>query len=69
MKEKNTFHVTHPTFCQNDKSYEVVKSDLPTEHKWMHKFTEVASGEKQKPISCHSTHFLLEWQKLWSGEK
>ena len=56
-KEKNKFHVTHHTFYQNDKSYEVVKSNLPTEHKRMHKFTEVASGEREQ-ISCHSSHFL-----------
>ena len=35
----------------------------------MHKFTEVASGEREKQTSCNSPHFLLEWQKLWSGEK
>ena len=35
----------------------------------MHKFTEVASGERKKQISCHSPHFLLEWQKLWMNEK
>ena len=35
----------------------------------MHKFTEVASGEREKGISCHSPHFLLEWQKLWISEK
>ena len=57
-KEKNKSHVTHHTFYQNDKSYEVVKSNLPTEHKRMHKFTEVANGEREKQISCHSSHFL-----------
>ena len=45
----------HPTFCQNDKSYEVVKSNLPPEHKRIHKFIEVASGEREKLISCHHT--------------
>ena len=40
------------------KSYEVMKSNLPTEHKRMHKFTEVASGEREKQISCHSPHFV-----------
>ena len=59
-KEQNKFHVTQHTFCQNDKSYEVVKSNLPTEHKRMHKFTEVANGEREKQISCHSSHFLSE---------
>ena len=29
-------------------SYEAVKSNLPPEHKWMHKFTEVASGKRAK---------------------
>ena len=29
-EKKNKFHVTHHTFYQNDKSYEVVKSNLPT---------------------------------------
>ena len=60
-KEKHKFHVTHHSFCQNDKSYKVVKSNLPTEHKWMHKLTEVASGEREKQISCHSQLFLSEW--------
>ena len=41
-------------------SYEVVKSNLHAEHKRMHKFTEVASGEREKQISCHSPHFLSE---------
>ena len=40
------------------KSYEVMKSNLPPEHKRMHKFTEVASGEREKQISCHSPHFV-----------
>ena len=53
-KEKNKFYVTHHTFCQNDKSYDVVKSNLPTEHKRMHKFTEVASGERENKF--HVTH-------------
>ena len=56
------------TFCQSDKSYEVMKSNLPAEHKRMHKFTEVANGEREKQISCHSPHFLSEWKKLWSIE-
>ena len=55
----NKFHVTHHTFCQNDKSYEVMKSNLPPEHKRMHKFTKVANGEREQ-ISCHSPHFLSE---------
>ena len=66
-KEKNKFHVTHHIVCQNDKSYEVVKSklgkvrksNLPTEHKQMHKFTKVVNGGR-KQTSCHSSHFLSE---------
>ena len=42
-------------------SYEVLQSNLHAEHKWMHKFTEVASGEREKQISCHSPQFLSEW--------
>ena len=59
-KEKNKFHVANHTFCQNDKSYEVMQNNLPTEHKAIHKFTEVASGKREKQISCHSPHFLPE---------
>ena len=51
------------------KSYEVMKSNLPAEHKRMHKSTEVANGEREKEISCHSPHFVREWLKLWSNEK
>ena len=96
----------HNTFGHNDESHEVMKSNLPTEEKWMHKFTsskwrerktnfmslikpfvrmikvmkkwkltyrlsisevpmhkftEVASGEREKQISCHSPHLLSEW--------
>ena len=47
-KEKNKLHATHHTFCQNDKNYEVMKSNLPAEDKRMHKFTKVASGQKKK---------------------
>ena len=58
-KEKNKLHATHHTFCQNDKNYEVMKSNLPAEDKRMHKFTKVASGQKKtKKTSCHSQHFL-----------
>ena len=56
-KEENKFHVTHHTFCQNDKSYEWMKSNLPTEHKRMHKFTEV-QVEKEKN-KFHVTHHTL----------
>ena len=34
----------------------------------MHKFTEVASGEREKQISCHSPHFFVgmtEVMKWW----
>ena len=60
-KEKNKIDVTHHNLCQNDKSYKVEKSNLPTKYKWIHKFTEVASGEREKQISWHSQRFLLEW--------
>ena len=53
-KEKSKFHVTHHT------SYEVVKRNLPSEHKQMHKFTKVANREREKQISSHSPHFLSE---------
>ena len=53
-KEKNKFHVTHHTFGQNDKSNEVMKkSNLHAEQKQMHKFTEVASEEREKQNSCY----------------
>ena len=35
-------------------SYEVVKSNLHAEHKRKHKFTEVASGEREN--KSHVTH-------------
>ena len=60
-KEKNKFHVTHHTLCQNDKRYEVLQSNLHAEHTRMHKFTEVANEEREKQISCHSLHFVYEW--------
>ena len=46
-------YATNNTFCQNDKSYEVSKTNLPPEHQQMHKFTEVASGERKKQNSCY----------------
>ena len=57
-KEKNKSHVTHHTFVRMIKSYKVVKSNLHAEHKRMHKFTEVANGERKKQISCQSSHYL-----------
>ena len=50
-KEKNKIHATNNTFCQNDKRYEILKTNLPSEHKRMHKFTEVASGEREESTS------------------
>ena len=47
-REKNKIDVTHHTFCQNDKNYEVMKNNLPAEDKWMYKFTKVVSGEREK---------------------
>ena len=46
------------TFCQNDKSYEVMQSHFYAEHKLTQKFTEVVSGETEKQISCHTPHFV-----------
>ena len=43
------------TLFVSDKSNVRMKSNLPPEHKRMHKFTEVASGEREKEISCHHT--------------
>ena len=55
------FYVIAHTSCQNYKSYEAVKSNLPTEHKRMHIFTKVASREREKQISCHWSYILSEW--------
>ena len=49
-KEKKKFHVTHYTLCQNVKRYEILQSNLHAEHTRMHKFTEVANGEREKQI-------------------
>ena len=38
----------HHTFWQNDKSYEVMESNLPPENKRMHKFTKQVEREKNK---------------------
>ena len=48
MDKKELFHVIHYTIRQVDENYEVMKSNLPTEDKQMHKFTKVASGEREK---------------------
>ena len=48
-------HGTNHTFCQNDKRYEILKTNLPSEHQKMHKFTEVASGGEKSaslPTLC-----------------
>ena len=58
-KEKNEFHVTQHTFGPNDKSNNVMKkSNLHAEHKQMHKFTEVASGERGKKFMLLTTLFV-----------
>ena len=58
-KEKNKIHVTHHTFCQNDKRNEVMKkSNLHAEYKQMQKFTEVASGEREKKFMLLTTLFV-----------
>ena len=57
-KEKNKFHVTHYTVCQNDKSYEAVKRNLPSEHKQMQKFTKVENGERETYFMSLTTLFV-----------
>ena len=52
-EEKNKVHVTDITSCQNAQCYEADKSNLPPEHKRMHKFTKVVSREREKQSSCH----------------
>ena len=52
-EEKNKVNVTDLTSCQNAKRYEADKSNLPSEHKRMHKFTKVVSSEREKQSSCH----------------
>ena len=42
-KQKNKVHVTDVTSVQNGKRYEAVKSNLPPEHKGIHKYTKVVS--------------------------
>ena len=63
-REKQVF-MSLNTLCQNDKSCEVMKSNLHAEHKWMYKFTEVASGEREKQTSCTFCHN----DKSWGNEK
>ena len=46
-EEKNKFHVNHDTSCLN---YKAMKCNLHAEHKQMHKFIEVASGEREKKV-------------------
>ena len=60
MDKKEEFDVIHYTFRQDDKNDDVMKSNLPTEYKRIHKFTKVASGKREKQNSCHSPHFLSE---------
>ena len=59
-KEENKIHDIHTAFCWIDKSDEVEKSNLPAEDKRMHKFTKLASGERDKQNSCLSPQFLIE---------
>ena len=46
-----------------------MQSNLHSEHKWTHKFTEVASGERQKQISCHSPFCvrMISYEELQSN--
>ena len=53
-KKKYNFHVIHHTSCKKDKHYEAVKSNLHPEHKQMHKFIKVASGERV-PVIVHTS--------------
>ena len=59
-ERKTKFMSLTTLFDRMIKSYEVMESNLPPEDKRMHKFTKVASGEREKQISCHSPHFLSE---------
>ena len=51
MEKKKKIHATNNTFCQKDKSYEVLKTNLQSEHKRMHKFMEVAFGEREMSLT------------------
>ena len=67
LREKKKIYVTHHTFWQNDKSYEVLKSNLPTEHKRMHKFRDVANWERKKIFMSLTTLFdrMIKVMKYW----
>ena len=43
---------------KNDKHYEAVKSNLHAEHKQVHKFTKVPSGEREKLSYYHNSHIF-----------
>ena len=62
-RRKRKKYITSHTLCQKG-THEAVKSNLPPEHQQMHKFTEVASGKKEKQISYHSPHFLVTMIKV-----
>ena len=65
-KEKNKVHVTVHTSRKNDKHYEAVKSNLHAEHKQVHKFTKVPSGERKKQSDYHKSYiffFFLNTQR------
>ena len=51
-------------FGQNHKTYEVMKSNLPTEDKRMHKFTKVASGERKKTNFMSLTTLFVRMIKV-----
>ena len=57
-KEKNKVHVTDHTSRKNDKHYEAVKSNLQAEHKQVHKFTKVPSGEREKQSYYHKSYIF-----------
>ena len=52
-KRKTNFPDADRTPCKNAHCYEAVKSNLPSEHNRMHKFTKVVSGEREKQSSYH----------------
>ena len=68
-KEKNKIDVTHHTFCQQDKSDEVEKNNLPTEDKRTHKFTKEASGEREKTNFMTFTMLFVRMIKVMKWRK
>ena len=67
-EEANKFHFINGSCVrtQNIHSYEGVKVNLPSENKWMHKFTKVAIREKNDVHVTDYTFFdsILNIMKL-----